>query len=196
MRETKVPFPLFTRSPLILIIYLALLSGCAKPPAEEMEQAAQAIAEAKQKEADLYVEDTFKMAEAALQRARDLVAEKEYKDAKTAATEATRLAKHAHSMVESNKAKMREDSERMLEKVITSIDEAKILADKALNKKVPLNRDDIQFFIDTWESGIINVRHNLDEQRIRQGFDKLVIIQKQVKHQKDNLTILLNQKGT
>jgi len=196
MRETKAPFPLFTRSPLILIIFLALLSGCAKPPTEEMEQAAQAIAEAKQKEADLYVEDAFKKAEEALQRARDLVAEKEYKDAKTAAIEAARLAKHARSMIESNKEKMRQDTEQMLEKVRTSIDEAKILADKALKKKVHLNRDDIQFFIDTWESGIITVRKNLDEQRIRQGFDKLVIIQKQVKHQKDNLTMLLNQKGT
>jgi len=196
MRETKARFPLFTSIPLILIIYLALLSGCAKLPTEEMEQAAQAIAEAKQKEADLYVEDAFKEAEDALQRARDLVAEKEYEEAKTAAVEATRLAKQARSMVESNKAKMRQETEQMLEKVRTSIDEAKILADKALKKKGPLNRDDIQFFIDTWESGIITVRKNLDEQRIRQGFDKLVVIQKQVKHQKDNLTILLKQKET
>ena len=75
-------------------------------------------------------------------------------------------------------------------------DEAKKLADKALKKKVPINRDDIHFFIDTWKSGIINIRKNLDEQRIRQGFDELVVIKKQVQHQKDNLTILLNQKGT
>ena len=198
MRETKALFPFFTYSPLILILifFLALLSGCAKPPTEEIDQSAQAIAEAKLKEADLYVEDTFKMAEAALQRARDLVAEKEYKDAKTAAIEADRLAKHARSMIKSNKAKMRQDTEQMLEKVRTSIDEVKILADKALKKKVHLNRDDIQFFIDTWESGIINVRDNLDKQKIRQGFDKLVVIQKQIKHQKDNLTMLLNQKET
>lgn len=196
MREIKAPFPLFTCSPFILILFFALLSGCAKPPTEEMDQAAHAIAEAKLNEADLYVEDTFKMAEASLQRARDLVADKEYKDAKTAAIEANRLAKHARSMIESNKEKMRQDTEQMLEKVRTSIDEVKILADKALKNKVHLNRDDIQFFIDTWESGIINVRDNLDEQRVRQGFDKLVVIQKQAKHQKDNLTFLLNQKET
>jgi hypothetical protein len=196
MRETKAPFPLFTCSPLMLIIFLFLLSGCAQPPTEEMDQAAHAIAEAKLKEADLYVEDTFKMAEAALQRARDLVAEKEYKDAKTAAIEANRLAKQARSMIESDKAKMRQDTDQMLEKVRASIDEVKILADKAFKKKVPLNRDDIQFFIDTWEAGIVNVRDNLDKQRIRQGFDKLVVIQKQIKHQTDNLTMLLNQKET
>jgi F0F1-type ATP synthase membrane subunit b/b' len=196
MRETNAPLQLFTSGSLIVILYLTLLSGCAKPPTEEMEQAAHAIAEAKQKEADLYVEDTFKMAETALQKARDFINVMEYKDAKTAALEATRFAKHAQSMVESNKAKMRQDAEQMLEKVRKSIDEAKILADNALKKKVPVNRDDIQFFIDTWESGIITVRDNLDEQRIRQGFDKLVVIQKQIKNQKDNLTILLNQKET
>jgi len=196
MRETNAPLQLFQCGSLIVILYLALLSGCAKPPTEEMEQAAHAIAEAKQKEADLYVEDTFKMAEAALQKARDFINVMEYKDAKTAALEATRLAKHARSMVESNKAKMRQDAEQMLEKVRKSIDEAKMLADNALKKKVPVNRDDMQFFFDTWESGIINVKNNLDEQRIRQGFDKLVVIQKQVKHQNDNLTRLLNQKGT
>lgn len=196
MCETKAPFPLFTYIPLILIIYLALLSGCAKPPSEEMEHAAKAIAEAKQKEADLYVEDAFKKAEDALQRAHDLIAEKEYEEAKTAAIEATRLAKNARSMVEFNKEKMREETEQMLENVRTSIDEVKILAAKALKKKAPVNRDDIQGFIDRWESEIIRLKDNLDEQGIRHGFDKLVVIQKQIKYQKDNLNILLNQKET
>lgn len=196
MCETKARFPLFKSIPLILTICLALLSGCAKPPHEEMEHASQAIAEAKQKEADLYAEDAFKKAGDALQRARDLVAEKEYEEAKTAAIEAARLAKQARSKVESNKAKMREETEQMLESVRISIDEVKILAAKALKKKAHVNRDDIQGFIDMWESGVINVKNNLDEQRIRQGFDKLVVIQKQVKHQKDNLTRLLNQKET
>jgi hypothetical protein len=125
-----------------------------------------------------------------------LIAEKEYEEAKTAAIEAARFAKYARSMVESNKAAMQQDTEQMLENVRISIDEVKKLAAKALKKKAPVNRDDIQSFIDMWESGIINVRDNLDEQRIRQGFDKLVVIQKQVKHQKNNLTILLNQKET
>ena len=198
MYEIKARFPLVTSITLILtlILYLALLSGCAKPPTEEMEHATRAIAEAKQKDADQYVEDTFKKAEDALQRARDLIAEKEYEEAKTAAIEAVRLAKHARSTVESNKEKMREDTEQMLENVRISIDEVKILAAKALKKKAPVNREDIQSIIDMWESGIISVRDNLDEQRRRQGFDKLVVIQKQVKHQKNNLNILQNQKET
>jgi F0F1-type ATP synthase membrane subunit b/b' len=161
-----------------------------------MEHAAKAIAEAKQEEADLYVEDTFKKAEDALQRARDLVAEKEYDEAKTAALEATRLAKQSRSMVELNKEKMREETEQMLENVRVSIDEVKILLAKALKKKAPVNRDDVRAFIDMWESEIISLKDNLDAQGIRHGFDKLFVIQKQINHQKDNLTILLKQKET
>jgi len=196
MCETEAPFPLFTCIPLILIIYLPLLSGCAKPPTEEMEHAAKAIAEAKQKEADLYVQDIFKKAEDSLQRAHELIAEKEYEEAKTAALEATRLAKNSLSMVEFNKEKMREETEQMLENVRISIDEVKILAAKVLKKKAPVNRDDIQGFIDRWESEIISLKDNLDEQGILHGFNKLVVIQKQIKHQKETLTILLNQKET
>lgn len=196
MCETKAPFPLLIYISLILIICLPLLSGCSKPPTEEMEHAAKAIAEAKQDEADLYFEDAFKKAEDALQRAYDLIAEKEYEEAKTAALEATRLAKHSRSMVEFNKEKMREETEQMLENVRVSIDEVKILIAKALKKKAPVNREDLQGFIDMWESEIINLKDNLDEKGIRHRFDKLVVIQKQIKHQKDNLNILLNQKET
>jgi F0F1-type ATP synthase membrane subunit b/b' len=196
MRKTKALFPLCAYIPLILIICFSLISGCAKPPTEEMEHAAKAIAEAKQEEADLYVEDTFKKAEEALQRARDLIAEKEYEEAKTAALEATRLAKHSRSMVELKKEKMREETEQMLENVRVSIDEVKILLAKALKKKAPVNRDDVQAFIDMWESEIISLKDNLDAQVIRYRFDKLFVIQKQINHQKDNLTILLKQKET
>jgi F0F1-type ATP synthase membrane subunit b/b' len=196
MRKIKAPFPLCTCIPLILIICLPLLSGCAKPPTEEMAHTAQAIAQAKQEEADLYVEDIFKKAEDTLQRAHDLIAEKEYEEAKTAALEATRLANQARSMVESNKEKMREETEQMLDNVKVSIDEIKTLLSKAIKKKAPVNRDDIQGFIDIWESEIISLKDNPDAQGIRHVFDKLFVMQKQINHQKNNLTILLKQKET
>ena len=182
--------------PLILIVCLALLSGCARPPTEEVETAVKTIAEAKQKEADLYVEDVFKKSQEALQRAHDLIDEKEYKEAKTAALEATRLAQQALSMVEANRAKMLEDTEKMLLDIKPSIDEVKILAAKAFRKKVRINREDIQNFVGKWEIDLITIREKLDEQDIRHAYDKLVTMQKQIKNQKENLVSLLNQKET
>jgi F0F1-type ATP synthase membrane subunit b/b' len=181
---------------LIVIICLALISGCAKPPTDEVETATRTIAEAKLKEADLYVEDVYKKAQDALQRAHDLIADKEYNEAKAAALEATRLAKQALSMVETNKAKMREDTEQMLETIKPSIDEVKVLAAKAFKKKVPINREDIQGFIGKWEIDFITIKEHFNEQSIRHSYDQLVIMQKQIKNQKENITALLNQKET
>jgi hypothetical protein len=99
-------------------------------------------------------------------------------------------------MVETNKAKMREDTEQMLGHIKPSIDEVKILAAKAIKKQVRINREDIQNFIGKWEIDIITIKEKLDEQDIWHAHDKLVIMQKQIKNQKENLTNLLNQRET
>ena len=181
---------------LVLIVSIALVYACAKPPNQEIENAEKALSEAKQEEADLYVQDMFMKAEESLKRAKDLSAAKKYNEAKTVAVEATRIAKQALSMIEINRAKMKAETEQILQNVQTSLDEIKMLAAKAFKKKVPINREDIQGIIGKWEIDIINIKEHLDEQRIRQGYDQLLLIQKQIKYQKDNLTALLGQKET
>ncbi len=181
---------------LVLIVSIALLYACAKPPTQEIENAEKAISEAQQKGADLYVQDMFVKAEESLKRAKDLSAAKKYNEAKTVAVEATRIAKQSLSMIEANRAKMKAETEQILKNVQTSLDEIKMLAAKAFKKKMPINREEIQGIIGKWEIDIINIKEHLDEQRIRQGYDQLVLIQKQIKYQKDNLTALLGQKET
>lgn len=181
---------------LVLIVSIALLYACAKPPTQEIENAEKAISEAQQKGADLYVQDMFMKAEESLKRAKDLSAAKKYNEAKTVAVEATRIAKQSLSMIEANRAKMKAETEQILKNVQTSLDEIKMLAAKAFKKKMPINREEIQGIIGKWEIDIINIKEHLDEQRIRQGYDQLVLIQKQIKYQKDNLTALLGQKET
>ena len=69
----------------ILVFSVSIITGCAKPPTKEVESAEKAIAEAKLKEADLYVQDVFMKAEDSLKNANDLIAAKKYKEAKKAA---------------------------------------------------------------------------------------------------------------
>ena len=52
----------------IIILILVLLIGREKPPTLEVENAEKAVAEAKQKEADIYVPDIFSKAEESLKR--------------------------------------------------------------------------------------------------------------------------------
>ena len=57
----------------ILVLSLVMITGCAKPPTQEVTQAEKAIGEAKHKEADIYVKDIFTKAEHTLKKAKDLM---------------------------------------------------------------------------------------------------------------------------
>jgi len=54
-----------------ILAFSLVIIGCAKPPTMEIEKAEKAVAEAKQKEADLYAQDIFSRSEEALKKAKD-----------------------------------------------------------------------------------------------------------------------------
>jgi hypothetical protein len=176
-----------------LSLSIAILYGCAKPPTMEVENAEKAIAEAKQKEADLYVQDLFTKAEDALNNAKDLIGVKKYKEAKKAAEDAATLAQQAIPMVEPNKAKMQTEVEQMIPEVQGTMDELKSLVAKAIKKKAPINREEIQSSIGKWEIDMVNVKDQLQAGRIRQANDQLISIKEQMKMQRELLVAAAEQ---
>ena len=177
------------------IVSLAFIVGCAKPPAKEIESAGKAIADAKLKEADLYSQDLFAKAEGALKKAMDLVAAKNYKDAKTAADEALSLAQQSVQAVEANKTKMKADSEQLVLDVQSSINELKTLAAQAVRKKAPINQQEIQNAIGKWEIELVSIKEHLHAGKIRLAFDQLTAIQEQARSQKETLQGALEVKA-
>jgi len=180
----------------MLTLSITFLSGCAKPPTMEIENAEKALAEAKQKEADLYVEDVFLKAEESLKRAKDLVAVKKYKEAKKAAGDVVILAQQAISMVGANRAKMKADAEQKFGDVREALDELKSLATRAIKKKASINRAEIQSMIGKWELDLVNAKDQLQLQQIRQAYGQLRAIQKEIKTQKKGLVTVLEPKAT
>ena len=172
----------------VVALSFVVLSGCAKPPTKEIESADKAVAEAKQKEADLYVQDVFGKAEEALKKAKSFVVEKKYKEAKSSAEEALSLAQQSVAMIETNRAKMKADAEQILTDVQTSLDELKSSVAAAIKKKAPINREEIQGMIGKWEIDLVNVKDQLQAEKIRQAYDLLVSLQEQVKSQKEGIT--------
>ena len=79
----------------MVILFFTIFAGCAKPPTEEMTKAEKAVEEAKQKEAPVYVPDLFTKAEESLNKAKDYIVGKKYKEAKQVALETETLAKQA-----------------------------------------------------------------------------------------------------
>ena len=71
---------------------LLLVSGCAQPPAEELDAAQSALARAREAEASTLAPESFAAAEAKFTEAKGLVDNREYDEAKPLLEEAARLA--------------------------------------------------------------------------------------------------------
>lgn len=182
---------------LIAILMLSVLhiTGCAKPPTQEIAKAEKAVEETRQKEAHLYVPDIFKKVEESLKNAKDLVVNKKYKEAKKAAEDVVRIAQQAIAMVEPNKAKMKAEVEQMMVGIQKKLDEFKILAAKAIKKKIFASREDVQGIIGKWEIDLVNIKEKLQNQQVKQAYDDLKILDEQLVKQKDSVTASFNSKA-
>jgi vacuolar-type H+-ATPase subunit H len=170
-----------------ILAFSLVIIGCAKPPTMEIEKAEKAVAEAKQKEADLYAQDIFSKSEEALKKAKDFVGNNKYKEAKASAEESLGLAQQSITMIEPNKAKMKADAEQIVLDVQNSLNELKGTVVKATRKKAKINREEIEGAIGKFEIDMFSAKEQLQAGKIRQAYDQLVSGQQQVKSQKDSL---------
>jgi len=158
-----------------------------------MATAGKAIADAKAKEADLYVQDVFAKAEDEMKKANELVTAKKYEEAKTAALEAAKMAEQAVAQVDQNKQKMKEEVETMLPDVQKALDETKTLAATAIKKKVVASKDELQSAIGKLELDMTSVKDQLQAGKVRQAGDLAKSLSEQVNAQKQSLTDAIAQ---
>jgi len=169
----------------ILILILVLLLGREKPPTQEVENAGRAAAEAKQKEADIYVPDVFSKVEESLKKAKDLMREKKYKEAKKSADDTINLAKQAVSQVEPNRARMKAEVEQMISDIRKEMDELKSLISKPSKRMTKRERKELEELIQKWEKDLANSETMLKQQKIRQAYDQSMILKKEVSSKRD-----------
>ena len=179
----------------VCICALSLIFACAKPPTQEIADAVKAIADAKAKEADLYVEDVFAKAQDEMKKASDLVTAKKYTEAKTAAMEAIKMAQQAGTLVDQNKQKMKEAVEAMLPDVQKALDETKSLAATAIKKKAVTAKDELQSAIGKLELDMTTVKEQLQSGKIRQAADLAKSLLEQANAQKQSLTDAMGQQA-
>ncbi len=151
----------------------ALIMGCAQPPTEEMAKADKAVAEAKEKEANLYAVDAFKKAEDAFKKAKDQVAAKQYKEAKQVAIDTVALAQQAIAGVEAGKAKMKEDAAKIAADVDKALDDLKTDVAAAIKKKLAVQREEVQAAIGKWGVDLAVVKDKLQSGKISEAFGEL-----------------------
>ncbi len=164
----------------IIILILVFIIGREKPPTQEVENAERSVAEAKQKEADIYVSDIFSKAEETLKKTHDLMREKKYKEAKKAAEDTINLAKQALSQVEPNKSKMKAEAEQIISDIRNGTDELKSLIAKPSKRMTKRERKDLEELIQKWEKDLANIEAMMEAKKIRQAYDQLMALKKEV----------------
>jgi len=171
----------------LALFSILLISACAKPPTEEMAKADKAIADAKAKEADLYVPDIFTKAQDQMNKANEMVTAKKYKEAKTAALEVVKLTQEAVSLIEQNKQKMKEELEKMLPDLQKALDETKSAATAAIKKKAVSSKEELQSTIGKFELDMTSVKEQLQAGKIKQASDLAKMLLEQINAQKQSL---------
>jgi hypothetical protein len=179
----------------VCILAIAMIFACAKPPTQEIADAEKAIADAKMKEADLYVEDIFANAESEMKKVGEMVAAKKYAEAKTAALEAAKIAQQAVSMVDQNKQKMKESLDAMMPDVQKALDEMKSAAAAAIKKKAVASQDELQSAIGKYELDMTTVKEQIETGKIRQAYDLAKSIIEKANAQKLSLSDAMAQQA-
>jgi len=171
----------------VIIFLCVLFCGCSKPPTQEIENAEQTIALAKEKEADLYAEHLFNQAEASLRQAKALMQGNKYKDARKTAQEASHLALQAISQVEQNKREMGEETERLILESEKFLAELKMLAARAIKNNVSIERDEILSSIGKYEIDMLEIKEQFRTQNIRQAYHQVSTTMKSMKDKKETI---------
>ena len=97
---------------LLILLLLLLVAACSEPPQKEIDQAQSAIDAARAAGAEKYAADTYSGAAATLQKARDAVNERDYRQALSYAIDARQRATEAAQAVVEAKAREKSDAER------------------------------------------------------------------------------------
>jgi predicted small lipoprotein YifL len=185
----------FISSLLVLILMIIPLTGCGeKPPTQEISNAEKSISEALQKEGNIYAPDIFSKAEESLKMAKDLLAQKKYKEAKKAAEDAVALSQQAISQVEPGKSKMKAEMEQMVLDVQKGINEIKSLLAKSPGQLGPRERKETEELIRKWEKDMGNIKTMMQEQKMRQAHDQLMTLNTEVSSKRERLIASAEEK--
>jgi membrane protein involved in colicin uptake len=94
-----------------IVCAVVLFAACSEPPKKEIDQAQQAIDNARQAGAEQYAPEEFAAATSALQQAREAVDQRDYRLSLSRAVDASDRAQEAARAAAENKAKARSQAE-------------------------------------------------------------------------------------
>jgi len=114
-----------------LLAFVFTLSSCGSPPQAELDAAQAALDSARQAGAETYAADAYNRAKNTLASANAKSEQGEYEAAKSDAVQAKDQADSARTLAESNKAKLRDEAQAIVDRVSNAIGDARAAVDSA-----------------------------------------------------------------
>ncbi|HAR96128.1 MAG TPA: hypothetical protein DCR97_09230 [Deltaproteobacteria bacterium] len=151
----------------LLSLVVFLLGACAKPPVREMSEAQRNLDQARAKGADVYAPDLYLKAEGSFREAKNLVAERSYEKARKLAESASKLALQASVMAETNKASLKEETERIITEAEQGINDIRAWAPpgsmkRRLDKLLARRKAELE----AWKANLDQIRTELSEEKM------------------------------
>ncbi|MEW5908648.1 MAG: DUF4398 domain-containing protein [Thermodesulfobacteriota bacterium] len=161
-------------------ILLALFSGCAQPPKQEVDAANAALQAAITGGAEQYAPNELKNAQALLAKLNTEMGKKDYKAAKQTAIQAKEAADKAKGAIESGKAKAKEAAVALVDEVKQGFENAKGLVAAVESAKLPADLlKPVKEQVAAVEAGITELEGMLSGEKFKEASEKAVQLKEQ-----------------
>ena len=152
---------------------LILLASCAKPPAEEMNRAIEALTRAENDaDAAVYAQNTLNRAREALQKMQEEAASKRYDSAKIFAADALAYAERAVSEGRMNAARVRDEASTLIDSLRIPLAETVSALNNAKLNDMQLDFNELGKSLDAVREDLENARQNLEANNFLEAIDQ------------------------
>ena len=149
---------------LIILAFFLMILGCAGEPKKESTAAKDALEKAREAEADRYASDLFGQAENLLTEAENLIAQKNYGEAKKLLINAMGIANTATAQALINKENVRQQAEDFISGSLTAMEQLKSTQKIAQDWKISKEQTDLSVQIPSWEAQLSRAKEEFDKE--------------------------------
>lgn len=180
--------------PLIIFAFSLMILGCAGEPQKELASAKDALEKATTAEADRYVSDLFTEAENTLTEAQNLIAQKNYKEAKDLLIKAKTMADSAASQAPINKENIKIEAEEAIGESHKAMEQIKETQKTALQARIPKKQADLSSQMTAWEKQLKKAHEEYDLGNFNVAKEVAIGVYQQVVAKNEELTALITSK--
>jgi hypothetical protein len=183
---------------LIILAFFLMILGCAGEPKKESTAAKDALEKAREVQADRYASDLFGQAENLLTEAQNLIAQKNYGEAKKLLIIAKGMADSAASQAPINKENVKVEAEDAIGESQKTMKLLKDTQKKAQDWKIPKEQADLSTQMPNWEDQLKKAQEEYNNGNFDVAKEVVVNVYQQISAKNQELTdlIMAKQKTT